>query len=456
MNAICKRLFDITFALFGLLLSAPIMVLVALAVHIGSPGNVIFCQKRLGLKGRVFLLYKFRKFLSRLKTEGLQVTVAADARMTRVGKILERTKLDELPQLWNILKGEMSFVGPRPETLNHAELFRGKYKSILDYKPGIFGPNQIAFRNESELYPACEEPESFYRRVLFPQKAEKDLAYFGKANCFKDFAWIIKGIWISIVGVVNWKQFIRSLAKSIAFDFFLIELAWAIANVLRFSGIPESRHFEGFLSGLWIFPAIILLGMSILGCYQHPLKYFSFIDAIRLSLAVSLAWLFGFLLLMGLSSRDISLYLVPIGWLLMLALLAIPRVWARLHYEKLKMVESDHSKRVLIYGSSKAGIALASWMKNCSLGLSLIGFLDDDPKFRTKHIAGTKVLGRESDIPTVNEVYHIDEIWMTFAPEEMKCNRILSQCKKHNIKLVILPELEPFSRFSPSSAEKHN
>ena len=126
--------------------------------------------------------------------------------MTRIGAILERTKLDELPQLWNILKGEMSFVGPRPETLNHADLFAGKYRAILDYIPGLFGPNQVVFRNESKLYPSDEDPETYYRRVLFPQKAENDIRYFLKANCFTDIMWIIRGICATIANLPNWQH----------------------------------------------------------------------------------------------------------------------------------------------------------------------------------------------------------------------------------------------------------
>ncbi|OAD21195.1 bacterial sugar transferase, partial [Candidatus Thiomargarita nelsonii] len=119
----CKRIIDLVFSLLGLLLAAPLMLLIALFIRMDSPGSVFFSQKRLGLKGRHFMVHKFRKFPSDWGSAGPGVTVAGDARMTKVGKFLERTKLDELPQLWNILLGEMSFVGPRPESLRYADLF---------------------------------------------------------------------------------------------------------------------------------------------------------------------------------------------------------------------------------------------------------------------------------------------------------------------------------------------
>lgn len=203
MNQNRKRIIDVTLASIGLAIAFPFMAITVLLVWLDSPSNVIFTQERLGFRGKRFRLYKFRKFPVHLKDEGPYVTVAGDTRMTRIGAILERTKLDELPQLWNILKGEMSFVGPRPETLNHVNLFIEKYGAVLDYIPGIFGPNQVAFRNESRVYPPDEDPEMFYRRILFPQKAESDIRYFQKANCLTDIIWMIKGIRAIIAGLVN-------------------------------------------------------------------------------------------------------------------------------------------------------------------------------------------------------------------------------------------------------------
>jgi hypothetical protein len=111
-----------------------------------------------------------------------------------VGKLLLRTKLDELPQLWNILNGEMSVVGPRPETPAFADCFGEAYGKVLDYKPGIFGPSQVFFRNEGSLYPNDRDPERFYRDVLFPLKARIDLDYFPHRTMMGDLAWIFRGM----------------------------------------------------------------------------------------------------------------------------------------------------------------------------------------------------------------------------------------------------------------------
>jgi lipopolysaccharide/colanic/teichoic acid biosynthesis glycosyltransferase len=113
--------------------------------------------------------------------------------MTSVGKVLQKTKLDELPQLWNVLRGDMSMVGPRPETIDFADCFKCGYEQVLQYKPGIFGPNQVFFRNESELFCRAVDPETYYRQILFGLKARVDLAYFKKANIFTDLLVMVRG-----------------------------------------------------------------------------------------------------------------------------------------------------------------------------------------------------------------------------------------------------------------------
>lgn len=198
VNAALRRLFDMAVALTGMFLFLLFLVPVVLAIHLDSPGPILFSQTRLGQHGRPFRLYKFRKF--RHGCRGRAVTLKGDDRMTRVGRILERTKIDEVPQLWNVLRGDMGVVGPRPETLDFADCFDGPYRAVLDHKPGIFGPNQVYFRNESALYPENADPHAFYREVLFPAKARIDLDYFPRRSFGQDIGWIVRGL-LAVVGV---------------------------------------------------------------------------------------------------------------------------------------------------------------------------------------------------------------------------------------------------------------
>lgn len=192
-DAALRRLIDVAGALAALVILAPLLAGIALAVRLDTAGPILYSQLRLGRGGQHFRLYKFRKFHARCKG-GLALTVKDDARFTRIGRLLERWKLDELPQLWNVLVGDMSLVGPRPETLDFADCYAGPYRKILDHRPGLFGPCQVRFRNESSLYPAGRDPSEFYRAVLFPAKAGIDLHWLSQRSLLSDIGWIARGI----------------------------------------------------------------------------------------------------------------------------------------------------------------------------------------------------------------------------------------------------------------------
>ncbi len=194
VNAALKRGTDIIVAAIALVVLLPVMLLVALAVKAETPGPVLFSQQRLGRYGRPFRLYKFRKFPDGPQAQGPAVTVHGDARLTRVGRVLQESKLDELPQFWNVLIGDMSLVGPRPESPRFTDCFRDRHGAVLQHRPGLFGPAQVLFRNESALFPTGGDPEDFYRQTLFPAKARLDLAYYAGANIFTDAAWLIRGV----------------------------------------------------------------------------------------------------------------------------------------------------------------------------------------------------------------------------------------------------------------------
>jgi lipopolysaccharide/colanic/teichoic acid biosynthesis glycosyltransferase len=196
-------LFDLTFASVCLAWLALPMLLIAIAIIIESGRPVFFSQTRIGQHGRRFRLHKFRKFYDGDAAGGCALTVQNDPRLTRVGWFLERSKLDELPQLWNVLKGEMSVVGPRPETPHFESCFSHSYSRVLDHRPGIVGPAQVMFRNESALYTPGEDPEIVYRAVLFPAKARIDLAYYPERTLIGDLKWVL----LAVLAVCGWRGF---------------------------------------------------------------------------------------------------------------------------------------------------------------------------------------------------------------------------------------------------------
>jgi lipopolysaccharide/colanic/teichoic acid biosynthesis glycosyltransferase len=162
-----KRLLDITASAAALLLLLPVMGLIVAAIWIESGAPVLFSQERIGLRFRPFTLWKFRSMRA---GAGPLVTAAGDSRVTRVGSFLRRTKLDELPQFWNVLLGDMSLVGPRPEVRRYVELYRRRYELILSARPGITDPATIAYRDEELLLAASADPELTYTEQVLPAK----------------------------------------------------------------------------------------------------------------------------------------------------------------------------------------------------------------------------------------------------------------------------------------------
>ena len=171
-----KRLFDIVASFYGIVILFPLIVIVSILIKLTSKGPVLFKQVRVTKNGRLFKIYKFRTM--RENSEGnKQITVGNDSRITGVGHILRKTKLDELPQLFNVLKGEMSLVGPRPEVPKYVELYTEEQREILKVSAGITDYASIYFSNESELLGEAENPEEFYIKKIMPYKIELNKIY---------------------------------------------------------------------------------------------------------------------------------------------------------------------------------------------------------------------------------------------------------------------------------------
>src|SRR5262252_374278 len=183
-------------ALAGLVMAAPLIALAAIAIAVTSRGPVIFRQKRMGLKGRPFTMYKLRTM--RVANSGPQVTAGDDVRVTPVGKFLRKTKLDELPELWNILKGDMSLIGPRPEVPRYIDLEDPVWRLVLEARPGIADPVTLRLRNEEALLVEVEgDRERFYLETLVPFKLEGYLDYLQARSWRSD----LKVLWQTIVAV---------------------------------------------------------------------------------------------------------------------------------------------------------------------------------------------------------------------------------------------------------------
>lgn len=186
-----KRTFDILFSLFGIILLSPFLLMIAVIIVLDSKGGIFYLQQRVGKNNSDFLIYKFRTMSSGSDKAGLLTVGAKDTRITRVGYYLRKYKLDELPQLFNVLKGDMSLVGPRPEVRKYVNLYTAAQLKVLDVKPGITDYASIAYSNESELLAAATDPEKFYIETVFPAKLELNLKYIAEKGIWKDIRIIL-------------------------------------------------------------------------------------------------------------------------------------------------------------------------------------------------------------------------------------------------------------------------
>ena len=185
-----KFLFDRVSSLFGLLFLSPVLLFVALLIRIKMPGGpIIFKQKRVGQYGRLFTMYKFRSMT--VSHSGSSVSVKGERRITPLGVKLRKYKLDELPELWNVLIGDMSFVGPRPDVPGYADKLEGDDRRMLLLKPGITGPASLKYRNEEELLAEQENPQKYNDEVLFPDKVRINIDYMDHWSFGKDVKIIV-------------------------------------------------------------------------------------------------------------------------------------------------------------------------------------------------------------------------------------------------------------------------
>ncbi len=189
-----KRAMDIAISGGALLVLWPVLLLIALAIKIDDPGPVFYRQVRVGRNGKEFRIYKFRTMVVDADKKGLAITVGRDNRITRMGRILRKTKLDELAQLINVFTGEMSFVGPRPEVPKYVNMYTPYQRQVLLVRPGITDYASIAYRNENDLLADAEDPEKMYIDVIMPDKIELNMKYLHEISPLADIRLILSTI----------------------------------------------------------------------------------------------------------------------------------------------------------------------------------------------------------------------------------------------------------------------
>ena len=187
---IIKRVFDISLATFALIITLPVIAIAWLIAAMETKSNGFFLQQRVGQNGKLFTIIKIKTMYPH--KEGTTITTATDSRITKSGRFFRRYKIDELPQLFNILKGDMSFVGPRPDVPGYADKLEGEDRVILSVKPGITGPASIKYKNEEEILATVDNPKEYNDKVIWPDKVKINKDYIKNWSLKKDLYYIFK------------------------------------------------------------------------------------------------------------------------------------------------------------------------------------------------------------------------------------------------------------------------
>lgn len=192
-----KYIFDRTASFCGLLFLWPLLIIVAILIKIKMPGGPsLFTQERVGKNGILFTMYKFRTMINSTNRTWSSVSVAGESRITPLGAILRKYKIDELPELWNVLKGDMSFVGPRPDVPGYSDALTGEDREVLKLRPGITGPASLKYRNEEEMLATIDDPQKYNDEVIFPDKVRINRYYLHNYSFWMD----IKMIVVTVLG----------------------------------------------------------------------------------------------------------------------------------------------------------------------------------------------------------------------------------------------------------------
>jgi len=379
-----KRIYDLFFSTLGLVLLSPFLLLIGLVIKLSDRGPVFYRQKRIGQYGIPFLIWKFRTMVPNADAYGPAVTSNDDPRVTPLGRLLRRSKFDELPQLWNVLCGEMSLVGPRPEVARYVEHYTREQRAILQYKPGITDLASLRFRNEEALLNNSTTTEEFYVDHCLPRKLKLNEEYARQANLLTDTWIIIQSIcpyWAGVLGV-----YAVILGGSFWFSYELLD-DFGLSN-------SAWRQFAGQLPLVVGLQLICLLGRR--QCHGL-LCYFGLAElwevTIGLSQAALLLFVFSFVVPYALPQRNLILIDLCISLLFLNGFRILFRLWRERAEGEQSSLEVPQ-RRVAIVGAGKVGAQLARYLnRQKALGRTAVAFFDDDFSKWQKRIHEIPVVG---------------------------------------------------------------
>jgi lipopolysaccharide/colanic/teichoic acid biosynthesis glycosyltransferase len=441
------RIFDILFSLFAILILLPWLPIIAFFIKVDSRGPVFYACKRVGQGGRTFKMYKFRTMYETPVQLGPCLCPQGDPRVTPVGMVLRRLKLNEFPQLFNVLKGDMTLVGPRPEAPDLAAAYPEAAKVIFTVKPGLAGPNQILGRNEEELYPSGVDPVQFYIENILPKKIPVDVQYITEKSLMKNFKFMLLALKVTLAKAVSrhhlWEN--RSQIYLMLADLAACVLSFTLAHLLRYEAFSNRESLQAFLM---VLPLAVLVRLPIFiyfGFYHTLIRHLSIFDIKRISKGVAFSSLIlvaiSFLSGLAIASKPmVSSYsrsVFLIDWFLLTICLVGLRIFLKKMYLRYSATDnSTNATRVLIWGAGDAGeLCLHYLKKNKNPIYTIVGFLDDDPGKRGRQIGGYKILGDRHHLKILVQLYRIQEVLVAIpSATSDELHQIMDFCQQLGLK----------------------
>jgi len=457
-----KRLFDIAASIAGLAISSPLLIFCALLVRLTSRGPVLFRQNRVGGLGRPFTLYKFRTMVQGAEALGSSVVVERDPRLTPVGTFLRRTKLDELPQFINVLRGDMSLVGPRPRVPSEVDPDDPGERILLSVRPGVTSYASIHHRMEADYCARQANPQVVFRTDLLPQKRSLDCEYVQNLTFLLDLKLLLMTFLLVCVpgksparGLHIFGREVRPYTRGaqMLLDLAVYTGAAWLAYTFRYEA--EGWFPDLYRRQMWLFvafiPSLRVVVNRCLGVYDMMWRYVTLDDASYLAAALAPVTLVLFMIRVGLptTSWKAVMFLVPLSIITLEYLLALGvglglRSLRRMlyvlqrHYQPLP----EEARRVLILGAGLQGLTTAQRIRQYP-HMSLVGFLDDDPTKNRRLLAGCRVLGNSANLEILCARYKVTDLMI--CAKSIDPNRVLEliqRCEVIRVKFHLLPGLD--------------
>ena len=395
------RLFDILFSAIGLIVLSPLFLVLWVLIRLTSKGPGFFVQERIGLGGKPFGLYKFRSMRTNSEHDSLITIGEYDSRITRIGHFIRKYKLDELPQLLNVLKGDMSLVGPRPEVRKYVEMYTEEQRKVLNVKPGITDYASIEYVNENELLGDAEDPDRVYVEQVMPNKLKLNMKYIQNKSLGEYFHIILLTL-RSIASISSFNKLINWYfnRKSLPFwGIFIMDCAIVFGSYLfvyqQFnSGKDTLFIIERLALCILTYLVFYIVSFRIFRTYSGILRYSSFVDLKKVGYATLLGMVLTLATRMLLCCHETYSYLTPVhivlATVLATFLLWMVRIGVKTVYDV--TLTSIHSKYAYIYGVKNGGIAIAKHIRNENpTSFELKGFISDDSKEENKILMGVRV-----------------------------------------------------------------